>query len=113
MGDGKHCPGCGKDIGMWPIFSAGLPNRIWCPHCKARLRYRNALGLLLGGLALAAAAALGSLYAARELVPSEPRLAQTGVVLLIFFAVWCAVEFLLVWLLRSHYELEVVEPKPK
>src|SRR5262245_40267059 len=110
MGDGKHCPDCGKDIGIWPIFSAGLPNRVWCPHRTARLRYRNSLGLLLGGLALVAAASLGSLYAARELVPSEPRLARMGLFLLIFFVVWCVVEFLLVLLLRGHYELESVEP---
>lgn len=91
----------------------GIAESDLVPHCKARLRYRNALWLLLGGLTLALAATLGSLYAAREFVPSEPRFAQTGVFLLIFFAAWCAVELLLVWLLQSHYELEVAEPKPK
>jgi len=38
--DGKRCPSCQRDIGVWPILTAGLPNRIWCPHCHARLSYR-------------------------------------------------------------------------
>ena len=41
MGDGKHCPNCGNDIGVWPVFSAAWPSLIWCPRCKSRLRYGN------------------------------------------------------------------------
>ena len=41
--EGKNCPNCGVDIGVWPVFSAGLPNRIWCPRCKSQLRYRKSL----------------------------------------------------------------------
>ncbi len=37
MGDGKHCPECGKDIGYWAV-AAGLFG-IKCPHCRARLGY--------------------------------------------------------------------------
>jgi hypothetical protein len=112
MGDGKHCPECGEDIGIWPVFSAGWPDRIWCPHCKARLRYRLGLGLMLGGLALALAAALGSLHAARDLVPDEP-LALFSAFSLIFFADWALVELSVVWFLRRHCELELVESKPR
>ena len=39
MSDGKHCPDCGQDIGIWPVFSAGLPSRVRCPFCKSRLSY--------------------------------------------------------------------------
>jgi uncharacterized protein (DUF983 family) len=58
--DGKHCPACGRDIGLWPVFSAILPSRVRCPHCQASLAYGNSshlvlgllvLGVLLGGLA--------------------------------------------------------------
>jgi len=58
--DGKHCPECRRDIGLWAVFSAILPTRVRCPHCKASLAYSNSsrlvvgllvLGLLLGGLA--------------------------------------------------------------
>jgi len=46
MADGKHCPSCGTDIGVWPIFSAGLPNLIRCPQCRARLAYQRTGGFL-------------------------------------------------------------------
>ena len=57
MKDGKHCPACGRDIGVWPLLTAGLPSRIQCPHCQARLSFSNtgvlvaclvATGLVLG-----------------------------------------------------------------
>jgi hypothetical protein len=57
MRDGKHCPACGRDIGIWSVFTAGLPSRIHCPHCQARLSFADtgvvvacllAIGLVLG-----------------------------------------------------------------
>jgi hypothetical protein len=50
MSDGKHCPACDKDIGIWPVFSAGLPSRVRCPHCKSRLSYGDT-GTLVACLA--------------------------------------------------------------
>ena len=41
MADGKRCPACGHDIGIWAVVSAMWPTRVWCPHCGARLRYRD------------------------------------------------------------------------
>ncbi len=39
---GRKCPGCGEDIGLWAIVKAPLPNKIKCPHCKIRIEYENA-----------------------------------------------------------------------
>ena len=33
---------------IWPIFSAGLPNRIWCPHCNAEAPHLAKLARSLG-----------------------------------------------------------------
>ena len=41
MADGKRCPACSHDIGMWAVLSAAWPTRVWCPHCGARLRYQG------------------------------------------------------------------------
>ena len=63
MGDGKHCPNCGNDIGVWPVFSAAWPSLIWCPRCKSRLRYGNTalvIAVLLVVLIVIAAAAFES-----------------------------------------------------
>ena len=39
MLSGNECPVCGENIGIWAVFRAPLPNRIYCPHCGERLRY--------------------------------------------------------------------------
>jgi len=64
MPEGNDCPECGKSIGMGPVFKAPVPNRIYCPHCKARLRYGGTGGLiaaasLLTVLLVLAAGAVG------------------------------------------------------
>jgi len=37
---GSICPSCAKDVGVWSIMRAPLPNiGFRCPHCKAALKY--------------------------------------------------------------------------
>lgn len=47
MPDGNECPACGRDIGLFAIIKAPLPNRIYCPHCRERLWYRGIGGVLV------------------------------------------------------------------
>ncbi len=58
MANGKVCPACAKDIGVWAIFSAGGPSRIRCPHCRARLRYDGAMAVMAAPFAVVVFAAL-------------------------------------------------------
>jgi hypothetical protein len=37
---GKHCPACNLDIGLWPVFAAGL-DAIRCPHCGIGMHYAD------------------------------------------------------------------------
>jgi hypothetical protein len=62
MTDGKHCPACGQDIGIWAVLFAGLPSRIRCPHCRARLSYGGDLVLVLGVVAVLALTAVGAYH---------------------------------------------------
>ncbi len=110
MNPGKNCPHCGRDIGVWPIFSAALPNRIWCPHCKSRLRYRNTTGSLATVLAIGLLVAVGAYGAAERLAPSDSFAIWAGVFVLIIAALWSLLELLAAWYLRHRYELEVLEP---
>jgi hypothetical protein len=70
MSDGKHCPACGKDIGLWSVLSAGLPTRVRCPHCQARLSYGGDSALMVGLFAILLVAAGAAFYFARQIHPS-------------------------------------------
>ncbi len=109
MADGKHCPSCGKDIGVWPIFAAGLPNRIWCPHCSARLAYREITGVLLLLVVMLAGVLTGAYFAALPFLSANPPvwvLVFAGVLL----AVWVPIEFVVVGFLRRNRKLVRVDP---
>ena len=109
MSSGKHCPHCGRDIGVWAIFRATLPNRVWCPHCKTRLRYRNIKGLFALVVVLAVVVVVGAYFVAHELVPTGSPRIRVGIFALISLSTWAVVELRLAWYLRHGYELEVVQ----
>jgi hypothetical protein len=106
MADGMHCPECGKDIGVWPIFSAGLPSRIWCPHCHSRLRYRNTTGVLLLILLVLVGVLAGAYFTASALPTSQ----TIGLVIfgVIALGAWVPVELVVTWFLRNYRELECI-----
>jgi hypothetical protein len=108
MHDGKHCPGCGQDIGIWPVFSAGLPNRIWCPHCKARLTYQGIGGVLvvLGGLLVAL---LGAGVYAVSVIPLQSRFQYLIVFMGVALAISVVIELMVTMYLRNKKVLKRVD----
>jgi hypothetical protein len=108
MADGKHCPTCGKDIGIWPVFSAGLPNRIWCPHCSARLSYSGIAGVVFILLVVLAGAIVGAYFIAAaipSLHPDTKPFAIAGILL----GLWVLVELVVVCFLRNNRQLVRLE----
>jgi hypothetical protein len=103
MRDGKHCPSCGKDIGVWPVLTAALPNLVRCPHCKARLAYRGILGLMIFLSVLAAALLAAFLYAAQELGLSRTQRILAFIAIVV--ALWVPMELAVTFYLRSSKEL--------
>ena len=104
MADGKHCPACGRDIGLWPVFSAGLPNRIWCPHCSARLTYRGIGGVFLAPVVVLAAASAGASFASAAF-PGTGTIVRLAVFVGVLLGAWALVELALVWFLRRNRPL--------
>ena len=106
--DGKHCPSCRTDIGVWSVFSAGLPDRIRCPHCGCRLRYENVTGTVV----LLSAALAGVTYGAFELSQSVFPASFGSRNILLFAAVvmaaWIPVEWAAVRFLRARRKLVAV-----
>jgi hypothetical protein len=104
MADGKQCPACGRDIGVWPIVSAGLPSRIRCPHCFARIRYRGFAGVLLFLLAAFPVVAVAALWAA-SVIPGLSADVQPYAAVGILLVSWAAVELAVARFLRGNREL--------
>ncbi len=98
MGDGKHCPACGVDIGVWPIFSAGLPNLIRCPRRKARLGYRR-IGPLRLILLLLTVAVLAAAYWVSMPFDGNQR---PVVFLVVALGAWIPVEVIVALYLRGN-----------
>ena len=104
MADGKHCPACARDIGVWPIFAAGLPSRIRCPHCFARIRYRGIAGVLLFLLAAFPVVAVAALWTA-SVIPGLRADVQSYAAAGILLVSWAAIELAVVRFLRGNREL--------
>ena len=89
MNDGKHCPACGRDIGLWTVFTAGLPSRIRCPHCRARLGFPQTGVLVAWLIALGLVLSAGAYVFARRLYPVtrlEFHLLAAGLALVLLLA---------------------------
>ena len=108
MANGKVCPACGKDIGVWAIFAAGVPSRIRCPHCRARLQYDGAIRVVVLPFAIVVVAALLGHEAAVDLGIVRPGLIIAFLALL----AWVPIELLLALYLRDHRTLRLAEPRP-
>jgi hypothetical protein len=108
MANGRDCPVCGKDIGVWSIFSAGVPSRIRCPHCRSLLRYDGTVAVLLIPFAVVILAALIAHESAVDL-----GLARPGIfVVLLVVVTWVPIELLMAMYLREHRTLHRVDRKP-
>lgn len=113
---GKSCPNCDVGIGVWPVFSASLPSRIWCRHCSARLRYRDIRGLILCQVVLAIV--IAGIVASATLFPGlRGRFFNIdGFDFAIRLIVFCVltlgasapVELTSAWFLRSNKTLECI-----
>jgi hypothetical protein len=112
MSDGKHCPVCGKDIGIWPIVAAGLPYRIWCPHCATKLHFVKSLDVMLVLLVLIVTVVGGAYFVWWEVFAS-----QFAVGALVFAALclgpWVPLELAAALFLRSRRNLARVGSSQK
>jgi hypothetical protein len=106
MGDGKHCPSCEKDIGVWPVFTSLGPSLVWCPHCKTRLRYRKTGIVIAIQFAIAIVIAICALVVVRSLEIAWPRAVWAAIVLIS----WIPVELVSAWFLRNRRRLDLANP---
>src|SRR5258705_1882054 len=112
MSDGKHCPACDKAIGVWSVLSAGLPTRVHCPHCKARLTYGHSFLLLLGVVTMVSLVGLTSYYIASHYLVSSSRITNPlkfyAVVVALVLALWIPMEVAFTLYVRARGVLRKV-----
>ena len=107
MTDGKHCPACGKDIGMLTVMTALWPTRVRCPHCKARLTYTTGGALVLNLLVvLLALGAVACYVLQRWYSPKAPQFYFAIAALVV--AVWLPVELAATLYMRRYGKLQKV-----
>jgi hypothetical protein len=105
MTDGKHCPACGKDIGLSTIMVAPLPNLIRCPHCRTRLVYRDTARVLVLLLLLATALGVGA-FVAVERLPLPNLWTRLAVIIAGMFLLWLPIELWAAIYLRRTKRLD-------
>jgi DNA-directed RNA polymerase subunit RPC12/RpoP len=103
MSSGKNCPSCGRDIGMWAVIRAPLPNRIRCPHCNSRLQYRISKAVPITAVLIGIAFAVGAIAL------DEMGVIRRAVVWGVGLAVMAVFELVIARYLRERRTLEVVE----
>lgn len=108
MNDGRNCPACRKDIGLWPIFSALLPNRVTCPHCHARLGYRG-VGLLTVILVLLMTTLGIVAYFAAFALPLTGSVQRVGAIIGMLLIVYIPIEIWAAQYLRRNKALYRVD----
>jgi hypothetical protein len=104
MTDGKLCPACGKDIGVWAIVSSPLPSLIRCPNCRTRLTYSGTAMLIVALIVLTLLVGIG-LVALTALVPPRMHGANIAIALAALLAVWAPVEVAIAFYLRGAKNL--------
>ncbi len=105
--EGKHCPGCGKDIGVWAIIKASLPSKIRCPHCKVALHYARLPWLWLA-VSLSCALVLMPLAVATLYGVMEPHGGSNVLLnLLVMALIWLPFEVALAYRMRSRGTLQL------
>ncbi|MBM3979403.1 MAG: hypothetical protein FJ304_03800 [Planctomycetes bacterium] len=110
MPTGNDCPACGECIGIWAVFRAPLPNRIYCPHCRTRLRYGGTDVLIAGAVVALVALAVAGLAAALWVGVGDPVAAVVASVAVLVLG-GAAIEVVFVLLLwYGSYRLEEVNP---
>ena len=105
--DGRHCPSCLGDIGIWAIVKAPLPIFVRCPHCSARLAYRSAWGLLITACVVVFAIGIGMLYVLDAIGVSNS-VTKFVAVMTVLLVLWTLFEFVGAQYLRRYWILTKV-----
>jgi hypothetical protein len=102
------CPNCRKDIGVWAIYKAPLPNvMLRCPHCKSKLRFQPAGWWMV---IISCIVAFPIFFVAAHLCMSyigKDNIAWLFAYIIIALLVWFPVEWFIAKRLRKRHKLVI------
>lgn len=98
---GKDCPKCGKDIGVWVILKAPVPGTLKCKHCGTKIAYESKGWPMLIVFALVYFALLAWLIGISGLRDHL----NFFVFIALIFALWMPFELVIIKILRGHHKL--------
>ena len=108
--EGKLCPNCKRDIGIWAHLKSALPNLgLKCPNCRARLKYVPAgWGLFFGFLGIYAVLVVIAGYFVIPFFHSEVSIALSLVIWTgICIVLWLPFDIFAARRLRAKSKLEL------
>lgn len=119
--DGKLCPECNQDIGLWAIIKLSWPTKLKCPHCGTKLRYTPwqipfvVLSVIVYLLVVALVISLIYLIIANHFaLMSRPNIIWVGGVICLFnVALWVLFEIMIANRLRNYSKLEMKDDSKK
>jgi hypothetical protein len=112
MEEGKRCPWCKEDIGIWTIVRAVWPTLIRCPICGSNLTYEIPLWRTMFLIILPIALFIfllstGPVYLVYKKIAPKPLLISA----LLFIALWVVFEFGNAVYWRKYKKLKIIYGK--
>ena len=113
MEEGKLCPLCNKDIGIWSVISASWPTRIKCPNCKSTLKYDIKIWrtLLIAILPLSIVLLFFSFGIIYFIFPNLEVILRIILSLALLLLLWLVFEWITALYVRKHKKLKIVRQK--
>ena len=107
---GKQCPSCKRDIGIWTVLKAPLPTMMRCPHCKAPIQYDEAGGGVIIIVIVMIMPVIYIIGSSMDFIYTMNPIALAIVVGGIGVLIWLPFELLMVFYLRKNQKL-IIKPK--
>ena len=109
MDEGKRCPWCKEEIGLWAVIKAAWPTMIKCPACGSKLTYEIRLGRFLLTQVLPAGLVMAFLsYAFSYLILKKTAVNPLWFALLFFVILWSLFEFTIAVYWRKNKKLKIL-----
>ncbi len=102
---GKKCPNCDRDIGLWAIIKAPVPSMMRCPHCKSPIQYDEAGWGLIFILLVICLPIFSIVFSGMPSLYTMGTIKMSVVVVLISLLIWLPFELILALYLRKNQKI--------